>query len=297
MLSFYVSILDVLPDDLCIDNTELLEQNLENVTAQEVLEETILSPAKNMLGGVQELNNFFPEEFINLAALESNMTSFSTGPSNIAAMPQDFCELFANAKEDVCQNACQIENAALDGFNLETAPQDNIIESEPTTECEAIAVVPNLVSKSPMSVPPSPINSSDFAVLSESLSIDIDQLDELLENLEKSNKGNMEPTCTKQALKRSATSKARVCKKMKSQACRSTDDEQLFDKVVERRIKNNAASRVCRASRKARHQDLFRQEKELLSENKKLYIQVAELLAKVDYLKSCLVKRLSGQHN
>ena len=297
---------DTLPDYPWI--TEFPVQNIENipehngVTAQEVLEETILSPAENLLGTMEELDHFFPEEFINLAAMESNMNSFNTDPltgllATDVIMPNGFGNFLVDAKEGVaCEDACQIQNGILDV--LKSKPENNIIP-EPITDFDTTAVVP----ASPLLVPDSPVDTTDSGVFANNFSLDIGQLNPeiiaLLENLEKSVKSNVEPNGRKRILAVEEESNAPIevpaIKKKKQQSCSSTDEETITDKVVERRIKNNAASRVCRASRKARHQELFQCEKELSEENKVLAKQVKDLSATVEYLRNYLVNRLSGQ--
>jgi len=66
------------------------------------------------------------------------------------------------------------------------------------------------------------------------------------------------------------------------------------DKLTARRIKNNAASRVCRASRKQKEKDLFAQEDQLVKANAELRAQVEELTKETETLRKILVQRLSG---
>ena len=304
---------DTLPDYPWI--TEFPVQNIENipehngVTAQEVLEETILSPAENLLGKMEELDHFFPEEFINLAAMESNMNSFNTDPltgllATDVIMPNGFGNFLVDAKEGVaCEDACQIQNGILDVLKSKPENPGNNILPEPITDFDTTAVVPNVVPASPLSVPDSPVDTTDSGVFANNFSLDIDQFNPeiiaLLENLETSVESNVEPNGRKRILAVEEESnvpiEAPAIKKKKQQSCSSTDEETITDKVVERRIKNNAASRVCRASRKARHQELFQCEKELSEENKVLAKQVKDLSATVEYLRNYLVNRLSGQ--
>ena len=308
------ALLDTLPDYPWINNAEFPVQNLENIpehniTAQEVLEETILSPAENMLGTKEELDHFFPEEFIDLATLESNMNSFDIDPLASLLVPDNVhitdCldDLLVDIKEGVpCQNACQIPNNFPNVFRSESAPENHTI-SEPISD--TTAVVPDVVPESPLSVPESPEDTTDAGVFANDLSLNINQLNpailELLEDLEKSVETNVEANSRKRSLEMKEESndptEAPVSKKKRLPSSSSTDAGAAPDKIVERRIKNNAASRVCRASRKARHGKLFEQEKELLEENKVLTSKVKELTITVEYLRSYLVNRLSGQCN
>ncbi len=258
---------------------------------------------------MEELDHFFPEEFINLAAMESNMNSFNTDPltgllATDVIMPNGFGNFLVDAKEGVaCEDACQIQNGILDVLKSKPENPGNNIIPEPITDFDTTAVVPNVVPASPLSVPDSPVDTTDSGVFANNFSLDIDQLNPeiiaLLENLEKSVKSNVEPNGRKRILAVEEESnvpiEAPAIKKKKQQSCSSTDEETITDKVIERRIKNNAASRVCRASRKARHQELFQCEKELSEENKVLAKQVKDLSATVEYLRNYLVNRLSGQ--
>lgn len=65
------------------------------------------------------------------------------------------------------------------------------------------------------------------------------------------------------------------------------------EKHVERRIKNNAASRVSRAKRRERHTTVFSRVEELEEQNAKLRIQAQEMEAETARLKKLLVERLS----
>ena len=305
------ALLDTLPDYPWINNAEFPVQNLENIpehniTAREVLEETILSPAENLFGTKEELDHFFPEEFIDLATLESNMNSFDIHPLTSLLVPDNvhitdgLDDLLVDIKEGApCQNACQIPNN--DVFKSESAPENHTI-SEPISD--TTAVVPDVVPESPLSVPESPEDTTDAGVFANDFSLDINQLNpailELLEDLEKSVETNVETNSRKRSHEMKEASndpaEAPVCKK-RLPSSSSTDAGAAPDKVVERRIKNNAASRVCRASRKARHNKLFDQEKELLEENKVLTSKVKELTITVEYLRDYLINRLSGQCN
>ena len=309
------ALLDILLDYPWINNAEFPVQNLENIpehniTAREVLEETILSPAENLLGTKEELDHFFPEEFINLATLESDMNSFNIEPltslldTDNVNITDGLDDLLVDTKEDVaCQNACQIpKNFLIDVFESEPA-LEHYTSSEPTSD--TTAVVPDVVPESPPSVPESPKDSTDTGVFANDFSLGISQLNpailELLENLEKSAETNVEANSRKRSVEVKEESndsmEAPISKKKRLPSSSSTDAGTAPDKIVERRIKNNAASKVCRASRKARHNKLFEQEKELLEENKVLTSKVKELTIRVEYLRNYLVNRLSGQCN
>jgi hypothetical protein len=253
-----------------------------------------------LLGTTEELDHFFPEDFMNLATMESNMNSFNVDHlTNLLvtndAIQNGLGDLLVDTKEVVgCQNACQIPNDFLDDV-LKSAPAPkNYIVPEPITDFDTTAVVPDVVPESPLSVADSPADTTDAGDFTNSL--DLTQLDPavlaLLEKLERPPENNIAANSRKRALE---VKEAPVCKKKRQQSSSSTRTDP--EKVVERRVKNNAASRVCRASRKAKHNELFQLEQELSEENKVLTSQVNELTTTVEYLRNYLVSRLSGQCN
>ena len=360
---------DIFPD--WNTNAEFPVQNLENIwehniTAQEPLEETILSPAEHLLGTREELDQFFPEELNNLATPESNMNSLESNMNSLESnmnsseanmfstreeLNHSFMEKFidlatiesninlfnidpftsldnyniANGLDDllvdtkddaVGQNASQIPNDFLDDVVTIAPTPENHTIPEPISD--TIAVVPDVVPESPTSVPvpenhtiPEPISNITVVVpdvVSESpLSVPVPSVDTtktslhnsqvdpaclaLLENLEKFAKSNVESNSRKRSLEVKVESNDPTMKKRQSSS-RSTDKRTVSDSVDERRIKNNAASRDYRASKKARHNKLFKQEKELLEENEVLKSKVQELTREVTYLKNYVVNRL-----
>ena len=66
------------------------------------------------------------------------------------------------------------------------------------------------------------------------------------------------------------------------------------DKIVERRIKNNIASRYSRASRKSKEKELFDREKQLVKENEELTLQCQNLTKQTQNLRRLLIQKLSG---
>ena len=303
---------DAFPDNPWIDNTEFPVQNLDipesNLTAQEVLEETILSPTGNLPSREAELVNFFPEEFINLSTIESNMNSLNTLHTT-AGFPTTNNDIMANIFGDFVVDAKQKEAASQIQYGTflrkpKPVPQNDLIP-EPIPDFDSTAVVPNVFPASPESVPDSPVETTDSGIFASDFDFDISNLDPsiitLLDNLEKSAEASVEPCNRKRALvvedESAEQLETPVCKKRRQPGIPVEDKEVAVDKVDARRIKNNAASRVCRASRKARHADLFCQEKELGEENEKLAKTVKELSETVEFLRSYLVNRLSGQAN
>lgn len=71
-----------------------------------------------------------------------------------------------------------------------------------------------------------------------------------------------------------------------------TDDK--MDKASLRRIKNNAASRVTRAKRKSKHEDLFKTEIELQRKNHQLKQQIVEMQRDAELMRAILLKKLTG---
>ena len=66
------------------------------------------------------------------------------------------------------------------------------------------------------------------------------------------------------------------------------------DRQKQRRFKNNAASRVSRAKRRATTNSLFVREKELLKDNARLRIQADEMEREAERLRALLVTKLAN---
>jgi len=67
------------------------------------------------------------------------------------------------------------------------------------------------------------------------------------------------------------------------------------DRATNRRVKNNAASKVSRAKRKARHKDLFAKEIELQKDNAQLRLKIEKMSKEAEVLREALVALLSGK--
>jgi hypothetical protein len=67
------------------------------------------------------------------------------------------------------------------------------------------------------------------------------------------------------------------------------------DRATNRRVKNNAASKVSRAKRKARHKDLFAKEIELQKDNAQLRLKIENMSKEAEVLREALVALLSGK--
>jgi hypothetical protein len=74
-------------------------------------------------------------------------------------------------------------------------------------------------------------------------------------------------------------------------------NERTTDKTTQRRIKNNAASRICRATRKEKEEELFKKEEELTKSNKELRAQLEELTKETETLRNVLIQRLTNGCN
>ncbi|XP_028407117.1 uncharacterized protein LOC114529503 [Dendronephthya gigantea] len=295
---------DIFPDDPWIENTDVPVQNLEIpehsvVTAREVLEETILSPDVNVQSTVvEETDHFFSEQFINLATMESNVNSLAADPmagfeATDNMIMRNFEELLANVKQDVPEFTYEA-SSQLQNFHVHVSP-------EPENDLTAAVVPDVMIAENVPSLPESPTDTTNSGVFANDFSLDLNQLDpaivKLLENLERSEDTTVKPDSKKRPLVEveEPVDTVPASKKTKSQSCSS--EERVPDKIAVRRMKNNEASRVCRASRKARHNDLFDQEKKLTIENKELAAKVKELSATVEYLRNHLVVKLSGRCN
>ena len=66
------------------------------------------------------------------------------------------------------------------------------------------------------------------------------------------------------------------------------------DRFAVRRQKNNEASKVSRANRKAKHQRLFEKEKELEKDNERLRKLIEDMSTETEILRKILVDKLSG---
>jgi len=138
---------------------------------------------------------------------------------------------------------------------------------------------------------------SSCTTIDDDIHID-NEMQSLLELLEKSDtqlksKVVDQPTCAPQSRKRKAdnTSEGMAPKKPKMSEVVQVN---CSDKATQRRIKNNAASRNCRASRRQREQELFVKEEELLKSNTELKAQLDKLTKETEALRKVLIMRLSS---
>ena len=94
------------------------------------------------------------------------------------------------------------------------------------------------------------------------------------------------PTLDKNNRKRSTSS-------IDSDASKPDRKIPCVNKEAERRVKNNAASRVSRAKRRAKTSSLFEREKHLVEENARLRQMVDEMTQEAEKLRSLLVTKLA----
>jgi len=73
--------------------------------------------------------------------------------------------------------------------------------------------------------------------------------------------------------------------------------ENETEKEAVRRIKNNEASKITRAKRKQKQEDLFKQESELLQSNAQLKIKIEVMQKEAEILRKVLVSKLSSVKN
>lgn len=184
--------------------------------------------------------------------------------------------------------------------NMETSAVEELLNVEVVDEAPIDQEQSELY-YSCVSSPVSVISSSDSCTTTVTDNVNIDaELQHLLELLDKTDTQELEtieatdlhlessPRPPKRKLK---TEETQVAKKQKHSPLQSGSN---VDKATARRIKNNEASKTCRASRKQREQSLFAKEEELLKSNAELKAQVEELTKETEALRRVLIQRLSG---
>lgn len=138
------------------------------------------------------------------------------------------------------------------------------------------------------------LNASDSSITAE--------LQLLLETLENADKQELKTIKSQDLLLECSTSKPSKRKADASESAPATkrakpstlNQQEQADKSTARRIKNNIASRHCRASRRQREQDLFAKEEELMKSNAELKAQLEQLMQETEALRKVLIQRLSG---
>ena len=81
---------------------------------------------------------------------------------------------------------------------------------------------------------------------------------------------------------------------METEYARSDSDgnEEKSDKVI-RKLKNNEASKIHRAKKKQKYQDLFQRETELRAKNVGLKLQVETMEKELQYLRELLLVKVA----
>jgi len=87
------------------------------------------------------------------------------------------------------------------------------------------------------------------------------------------------------------------CVKHNEQIVPLTVKENETEKEAVRRIKNNEASKITRAKRRQKQEDLFKQETELLQSNTQLKIKIEVMHKEAEILRKILVSKLSSVKN
>lgn len=278
-----------------------LLQTQPDYSAEEVLNE-IIPPEDDWLinGSSDLLDQSFLEKYIDLAALDSCINSCPATAPVQDTMPNVLDNLLISTGQDPLNNELSVE----DGYYQTITPSpsnESLVDIETVSETDSVALVPDITDEICLLSPDeNNVESSMLAIDQNDLLLTIDpSVLSLLDNFEQYLPVENEVTLNPKKRPLSSNDNSSNPKKMKvsTSSCSSSDDlPVLHDKTVERRIKNNAASRVCRASRKARHQDLFDSEKELISENKELTCKVEELSGMVEFLRNYLVEKLSEKN-
>lgn len=289
----------------------------ESFTAQEVLEETIFSPSisndKNFFHGIGDCGNFSPEAFINIHEMHLDTSILNTHTTTDTIIPPDTI-LDSTLSPDTIADTTIPPDTTIDttispdttidatlspdghniliNFNnaqeyLRLPLQDNLNIANAISDEDTIAVVPNVIPESPASIPNSPVDSTDIGDYSNTF--EFESTSAIIKFLETSSETKY------QSSERQVLDNVDTLPPKKQKLLHKVCANEVEDKVVKRRVKNNAASRRCRASRKSCHEALFKKEKELISQNMELKTQVETLSAAVDYLRQHLVSKLSGK--
>jgi len=85
-------------------------------------------------------------------------------------------------------------------------------------------------------------------------------------------------------------------RKQKRKRTDTVSDEEQVEKKVSRRLKNNEASKVTRAKRRSRHQELFDTERQLTENNAELRIKLEVMQKEADILRQLLVVALNNSN-
>ena len=247
-----------------VKNAELHARN------RKIVQETIQSPTDKLLSTKEQLDQFPQEKFSIQATIE----------------PKVNC-----SKTDALTSRLDTNNVINIARQIACAIPDDFFNDGVTSEPDTTTVAPNVVPEPFLSVPANTTNAGAGNISHHQHPINQHNQ---AENPEKSAESNVKANSRKRSLEvteeRNDHTDASFSKKKRQPSHSSTG--WVSEKVVERRIKNNAASRVYRASRKTCHNKLFEQEKELSEENKLLRSKVKELTVIVEYLRNYLANSI-----
>ena len=184
--------------------------------------------------------------------------------------------------------ACDVTS----GFLLDSAMEEccTSAQSKSTTSSVSIdCVEPSCVFSDTTEV----ISSSDLLgrLMSES-GISADEVNDDVQLITPQNKRKLSPTTDTVAKKWQGYSEADAddCSSIYSSCASSPEGT-----TVLRRKKNNEASKVSRANRKAKHQRLFEREKELEEDNARLRLLATEMTKEAESLRKQLIVKLSAK--
>ena len=284
-----------------------LMQSVPDHTTEYVWGEVIPSPpsSSDETGLSDKLDESFLEKFIDLGAV---------GPGSVGGTASTVLDdLLVSPKQDSKGEEVPVENCYGSALVTLSPSGESLVDVETINETDLVALVPEVTEE--MCLVPSGNNWVDSPMLDfkennvilsdHSILPEITELDpSVLSMLESSDASSIpdESKVSPNLRKRESTDVVErdrpPIKRSKLLESSSLDklaltSDQSSDKVAERRRKNNEASRICRATRKARHQELFDRENELIRENNELTSKIEDLSSTVNFLRNYLVEKLS----
>ena len=183
----------------------------------------------------------------------------------------------------------------LDTFDENYLSKETYVELESSSEINSFSVVDTV-----------PLSTTDL-VSDESSCSSENEIDDILSLLSEqygvshdSVKQNISQIC---ALKRKNTTSvaddvftkiAKFIEAPSSPASSKSATQNTVAKVVERRLKNNEASRVTRAKRKDKHISLFQKETELKKSNAQMKLNIESMQTEANLLRELLISKLSS---
>jgi len=239
----------------------------------------LLSCCNDKMSAVKEIEAVSP-------SLDAAPKMEDSTPCPSPDIMKEIDNLLAEAEQDVIPNTIE---ELLDVEIVDEAPTDNE-QSDFLSSCVS----------SPGSVNSTADSCVTIATEKTNVGAELQYLLELLESTDTQELETIEanelcleisqPKSLKRKLNTDTSNAAQVAKRSRPLASTNV----VCDRATARRIKNNAASRNCRASRKQREQELFVKEEELLKSNAELKAQLEQLTKDTEALRKVLVQRLSG---